>query len=205
MGIFGSLFGPSKEEVWTAFAQAARGRYVSGGWLGRDVVRVPIGARGELTLDTYAVSTGKTTVIYTRVRVPYVNPSAFRFKVYRASVFTPVGHFFGMQDVEVGDRDFDRDFVVQSGDERTVRLLLQDEGLRRLFMEQPQICVESCDDEGWFGTRFPDGVDELRFVCTGVIRDEARLRALYDLFSAALERLVQLKLARDEETGVVLK
>ena len=39
------------------------------------------------------------------------------------------------------------------------------------------------DDEGWFGTSFPEGVDELFFRVGGVIKDVERLKSLYDLFA----------------------
>ena len=56
-----------------------------------------------VTLDTYVVSTGKTSAIYTRMRAPYVNPDGFRFKIYRKSIFTGIGKALGMQDVDIGD------------------------------------------------------------------------------------------------------
>jgi hypothetical protein len=45
------------------------------------------------------------------------------------------------------------------------------------------------DDEGWFGTKFPDGVDELHFAVAGVIKDIDRLKGLYDLFAETLDEL----------------
>lgn len=35
-----------------------------------------------VTLDTYVVSTGKSTVTYTRMRPPYVNPDGFQFNLF---------------------------------------------------------------------------------------------------------------------------
>ena len=71
-----------------------------------------------LTLDSYAVSTGKVTVVYTRMRAPYINPSGFHFTVYRRSIFSDIGKFFGMQDIEIGYAPFDDDFVVKATDTR---------------------------------------------------------------------------------------
>ena len=35
-----------------------------------------------VTLGTYVVSTGKSTVTYTRMRPPYVNPDGFQFNLF---------------------------------------------------------------------------------------------------------------------------
>ena len=35
------------------------------------------------------------------------------------------------------------------------------------------------DDEGWFSTSFPEGVDELYFQVVGVIKDVEQLKSLY--------------------------
>jgi hypothetical protein len=85
---------------------------------------------GRSTLDTYAVSTGKVTIVFTRMRAPFVNPSGFRFRVYRKSIFSGLGKFFGMQDIEVNDPPFDHDFIVQGTDESRVRQLLASPKLR---------------------------------------------------------------------------
>ena len=103
-------FGPSREEIWRKLSDDLRARYVDGGWSRSDRVEVTHGD-WTLTLDTYTVSTGKTTVVYTRMRAPYVNPEKFRFTIYRRGFFSDIGKTFGMQDVEVGDPAFDQDFI----------------------------------------------------------------------------------------------
>ena len=58
---------------------------------------------GRSHSTTYTVSTGKTTIVFTRMRAPYVNPNSFRFTIYRKGFFSGIGKFFGMQDIEIGD------------------------------------------------------------------------------------------------------
>ena len=94
--------GPNKKEIWRKLAGELEGRYVDGGFWKGDKVEVEH-QDWTLTLDTYTVSTGKVTVVFTRMRAPFVNPGGFRFVVYRKSVFSGIGKFFGMQDIEIGD------------------------------------------------------------------------------------------------------
>jgi hypothetical protein len=158
-----------------------------------------------VTLDTYTVSTGKVTVVYTRMRAPYVNPGDFRFTVYRESICSDIGKFFGMQDIEIGDAPFDDGFIVKSTDESRVRELLANPRIRELIAQQKDIQFSVKDDEGWFGSTFPDGVDELHFTVVGVIKDIDRLKLLFDLFAETLDRLTRMGAAETRAAGVELK
>ena len=204
MGLARRLFGPSREEMWRKLSDEVGGRYVDGGFWKGDKVEITH-EDWTLTLDSYAVSTGKTTIVYTRMRAPFVNPSEFRFLVYRKSIFSGMGKFFGMQDIEVGHSPFDEDFIVQATDEDKIRLLLQAPKLRELMTAQKEINFGVKDDEGWFGSKFPDGVDELHFVRTGIIKDVDRLKQLYELFAETLDELCRIGAASDDPADVRLK
>ena len=196
------LFGPSKEEVWSRLAEQIGGRIIDEGfWRGGKRFEVEAG-EWTITLDVYAVSTGETATFFTRMRAPYVNRDGFRFRVHRKSVFTWLGKLFGQQDIEVGDADFDENFVVQGNHESKVRRLLRNERLRELMEAQPGICFGVKDDEGWFGRKFPEGVDELYFVTGGIITDVERLRLLYELFADTLEELCRMGSAYEDDPGV---
>jgi hypothetical protein len=204
MGLLRRLTGQERKEAWRRLAEELEGRYVAGGLRRGDRVEV---AHGDftLTLDHYVVSTGKSTVVYTRMRAPFDNRSGFRFTIYRRGVFTGLGKLFGMQDIEVGGLEFDREWVVKSNDESRVRALLANHRIRELLDKQKEIHFSVKDDEGWFGTKFPDGVDELHFAVTGLISDRERLKALYDLFAETLDELCRIGIAADPPAGIELK
>ena len=185
------MFGPSKKEIWRQLSDEMRATFVDGGAWKADRVEARHG-QWTVTLDTYTVSTGKTVVVFTRMRAPYVNPDGFRFTIYRRGLFTGIGKLFGMQDFEVGDEAFDHDFVIKGTDEGRLRQLFANPKLRELISNQKDIHFSVKDDEGWFGPKFPDGVDELAFVVTGVIKDVDRLKSLYELFSETLDELCRM-------------
>jgi hypothetical protein len=178
--------------------------FVDGGFWKGDKVQAHV--KGwTVTLDVYTVSSGHSHVTYTRMRAPFVNRDKFRFRIYRKSIFSGLGKALGMQDIEVGySSQFDDDFIVQGNDETKVKALFANAEIRRLIQEQPQIRLELKDDEGIFRARFPEGVDELFFQVTGVIRDVERLRKLFDLFAEVLEEMHRLGFASDEDPGVKL-
>ena len=197
-------FGPSKKEIWKQLSEQVQGRFVKGAFLKGDKVLVEHGP-WTLTLDTYAVSTGKATVVFTRMRAPYVNPGQFRFNVYRESVFSGIAKRLGMQDIEIGDPPFDEGFIVKSNDPSRVRELLSNARMRELLSKQKDVHLEVRDDEGWFGTKFPDGVDELHFTVVGVIKDIERLKLLFDLFAETLDGLLRIGAAEDRPPNVEVK
>jgi hypothetical protein len=195
------LFGPSTRTIWRQLSEDIEGKFV-GGWGGAKVQ----GTHGEwtVTLDSFVVPAGKTFVHFTRMRAPYVNPDGFRFTIYRRSIFSGVGTWLGMQDIEVGDPAFDDEFVIKGTDDGRVRSLLSNPKLRELIAAQRRLHLTVKDDEGWFGATFPDGVDELYFAVPGVIKDLDRLKNLYELFAETLDQLCAIGSAYEHDPRVAL-
>ncbi len=203
MGALRKLFGPSRKELWHQLSDQLGATYVDGRLWKGDKVQVRVD-QWTLTLDTYVVSTGKSAVVFTRMRAPYFNADDFRFTIYRKSMFTALGKLLGMQDVEVGYADFDEAFVVKGTEEPKLRALFANPEIRRLLEAQPAVHLEVRDDEGWFAVHFPDGVDELRFHVLGVVKDIERLKLLYDLFAEVLHQLCHMGSAYERDPNIRL-
>ena len=203
MSIFRELFGPGKKEVWRLLSAQTGSEFVDGGFFKADKVAHRY-RDWIITLDTYTVSTGKTSTTYTRIRAPYVRAGDFRFSIHRSGLFSDLGAFLGFQDIQIGDEDFDRDFVVKSNCEETVRALLSDLKLRDLIGTQPKFDLKVKDDEGWFGTNFPQDVDMLYFSVPGILRDIERLKQLFEIFSGVLDGLCTLGAAYENAPEITL-
>lgn len=202
MGLLRDIFGPSKEEIWRQIASDIRANYDDGGFWGKDILRYQSG-NWEITLDTYRTG-DDNQYTHTRMRAPFINKDGLYFHVYRAGIFSGLGKMLGMQDIEIGDPFFDDDFVIKGNSEEKVKLLLNDPTLRSLIQSQPDISFEVRNDEGWFGTRFPEGVDELYFECYGELKSEQLLINLFEIFSITLQRLVQIDSAYENDPNVRL-
>lgn len=198
------LFGPSKDEVWRALAQQVNGRFTEGGWFGHDNVQARVGD-WLITLDTYTVSTGKSSHTYTRLRAPFVNRDGFHFVINRAGLLTPLAKFFGMQDLEIGEPFFDHHFVVRSNNPQKIGALLSNQRIRHLLMAQPQVSFQVQRDEGWFGPHYPAGVDQLYFQYGGIMTNLGALRAAFDLFSEVLNQLCHLDSAYKDDVTLLIE
>jgi hypothetical protein len=203
MGVLRTWFGPSRKEIWQQFCAQTGSNFVEGGFWKSDKVEAAHN-QWTVTLDLFVVSTGKSSVTYTRMRAPYVNPDGFRFTIYRKGIFTEIGKWFGMQDVTVGHEDFDRDFVIQGNDEQKLRKLFSSQKIRDLIAAQPDISFAVKDDEGFWSKHFPEEVDELYFQVVGVIKDVERLKLLYDLFAETLDELCRMGSAYEQAPPVKL-
>ena len=204
MGLLRSIFGPSKDEIWSQIAADVGGEYVKDGFWKSGVLRYQHGD-WEFLLDTYTVSSGNNQhTTYTRMRAPFVNKDGLYFKIYREGFFSGMGRFFGMQDLTIGDSYFDDNFVIKGNNFEKLKRLLADDRLKQLIDLQPRIALEIRDDEGWFGTMFPEGVDQLYFSCAGVMKDTKHLKGLFYLCSLLLERLVQIDSAYEDDPQIKL-
>lgn len=197
------LFGISKDDAWRELSEQIGAEFVEQGFWKGSAVQARVGP-WTITLDTYTVSTQHSHTTFTRMRAPYVNPEGFRFTIYRKGLFSELGKLLGMQDIDVGDMEFDDAFIIKGNSESRVQELFTEPGLRALVDAQPTIHLEVKDSEGWFGPTFPPDVDELIFHVVGVIKDRHRLEALFRLFVAILERLCQIGSADKQDPGIVL-
>src|ERR1051326_3858416 len=159
MGLLKKIFGPNKDEVWQQLSNEIGGEFVKANVWGADKTKVRVQVREwTITLDSYTVSTGKSSVTYTRMRAPYVNKDQFRFTIYRKSLLSNLGKLFGMQDIEVGGPNFenlaplfgvtsylnredidcgypqfDRDFIIKGNNEDKVKIIFKNLKIRELI------------------------------------------------------------------------
>ncbi len=196
-------FGPGTEEVWGQLCNEIGGELVQNGrWQGSKV-KLDSGP-WTIVLDKHTVSDGENSTTYTRLRAPCLNPAGFRFELHRKGPLCGLGKLLGMQDIEVGDPEFDEAFIIKSNDEATVRELLANARIRQMIQVLPRVRLEIKDNEGWFGTKFPDEADELLLLAPGVIKDVAVLKSLFDLFATMLDQLCRIRATTKQHPGVSL-
>jgi hypothetical protein len=204
-----NLFGPSKDELWQQLCAEIGADFIEGRLWKGSKVQAHVKS-WTITLDTLTISSGDastgtfTNVTYTRMRAPYINRDGFRFKIYQQGFFSGLGKLLGMEDIEVGDPEFDDRYIIQGNNLGKVQLLFANPTIRQLIQAQPSMNLEVKDDEGWFGTHFPEGVDELYFTVVGTVKDIERLKLLYELFAKILNCLCHIGSAYDEDPGVEL-
>lgn len=192
---------PSKEEAWTALAGRRAGNPVLSKKGKVKQIRFALDPF-ELVLDTYTESSGQSSQTYTRGRILFPVRDEFRFQVYRRTVFSGIGKYFGMQDIEVGHPQLDRDFIVKAESAGRVQALLLRSGVSNALLALGNGKLETRK----YRKRGVDttNVRELRYLVSGVLRDAQKLDALVDLFADVNQHLIRSGAAWPEPCPIAL-
>ena len=197
------ILGPGKEEVWRKFAEEINGKYIEGHYGQPDHIEVTHN-KWTIIFDTYAVSNPfssrqENVGEFTIIKVPFYTRDSFQFSIREKGIINGMGKLFGAQDIEIGDAAFDKKYIIKGNDENKLQLLLSNKKILELIHFQKRICLELVDDEGFWGTKLSDGVFEITFVATNVIKNMEQLRSLYNLFIELLNQLSHIGSVVDKE------
>lgn len=195
-------FRPSKEDIWRQIADEIGGEFIPGGFWKKDALEFSH-KHWTIVLDSFSEGQGHNRKVYTRIRAPFINKDGFYFNIYRKNIFSDVFKTLGMQDIEIGYPFFDDEFVIKSNAETKIKQLLNSDALRKLIQDIPRINFQIKDSERKFFIKtFPKGVDMLYFQCRHIVDDSDNLKNLFLLFSAVLERLVQMDSAYEDDPEI---
>ncbi|MBN2603676.1 MAG: DUF3137 domain-containing protein [Candidatus Thermoplasmatota archaeon] len=197
------IFGSSIKEVWRELSEEINANFIEGSFFKGSRVEYKHN-NWTIYLDTYTVSTGKSSTTYTRMRLPFINQKKFLFKIYKKGVFSDIGKALGMQDIEIGYDYFDNDYIIKGNDEILLRRLFQNHNIRNLIEKQSRILLEIKYNEGRFGPNFNDDESELYFVVTGVIKNKERLKDLFELFVKMIDEFETLGITVNQTPEVKL-
>jgi len=189
-----SLFRFGKPDIWSELSRELGGQYRSGGLFRSGKLMVPY-RDWQITVDEYTVHVSPITLMFVRLRAPVLNPHRFRFRIYKKSGFSWIGKLLGVQDIQIGDQDFDEKFIVQGHPRSLVTRLLVNRRIKDLMACQRDVLVEIRHDWRWFRKRLPEGVEEIHIRAGGTIYQTALVYELFELFSTAIDELCLLGLS----------
>ena len=190
------LFGKHKRQIWRELSERIDADFIKGRLFKPDRIEAFHG-NWMITIDTFTVD----KITYTRIRAPYVNRDDFKFRIYREKFYHRIGKSLGLQDIEIGHPQFDRDFIIQGNDERKLKMMFENPHIRNLISYQPAIHLEIKHDAPLFHKRFPKGVNEVYFHVPKVLPDINQLHDLYDLFGFTLDHLCNIGTAYEDDPG----
>lgn len=130
---------------------------------------------GQLEIWHFTRGSGKNSSPYIGMRLGLDNPRGLSFKFHKEGFFSKIGKKLGMEDVQVGDSRFDKEFIVKCSDPDFIRTALLPEIKERFY--------HAFDEHGAAGTIELREM-ELYYEEGGRIRSDelrARFAALIDL------------------------
>jgi len=156
---------------------------------------------------------GKKLNDATYLTTPVVNTGGLEFTIYRGGVGEVVAKLFGMQDILVGDVEFDRMFICKGNDEKRLCEVFSDARLKSLMLGTPGLVLTLCCLRPDRLDTFLRGVvheflpgmaadmeaairEKLQCYCEGILNDAAAIKRMFEIFELLLPRLAQLGIAR---------
>ena len=82
----------------------------------------------------YTVGSGKNQRTYTAFKIKTTNRYSYTLAMYKEGFFSKLGKGLGMQDIEIGDPDFDKQFIIKSNDDYFIKEIL-DDALKSHFLQ----------------------------------------------------------------------
>jgi hypothetical protein len=130
---------------------------------------------------------GRGGTYYTCLTTRYVTRDGFQFEIYSEGMFSALGKLLGMQDIQAGYPEFDRDYIVKANDEGKFKALLGNPRIRELVRLRA-IHLQARRRKGGR----PEGVNELRLDTKDLIDDTLRLNLLFELVEETLNQLCEI-------------
>jgi hypothetical protein len=147
----------------------------------------------RVEVDVYTESHGKSSTTYTRYRAYYPEPLGLGLELKPEGFFSGVAKFFGAQDLEVGDGEFDREVVVKGREGESIVAFLTPSrrvSVLRLFQVLPDSLI---DDHGVRAQRKGTETDPARLA--GTLRRVLNLANLLTASESAvpLDRAIEAR------------
>ena len=187
-----------QKEAWKQLTDEIGGNYIESKHF--KVPKVELFYKNfKFYLDTYTVSTGKSTITYTRMRALFINKPEFSFKVSKEGFFAKIGKALGMSDIEIGDAHIDDKLLIKSPDEYMVKDLLSKEAIKEklLLIKNINLYIEKKTYDNT-SRLYKESV--INQTVVGVIKDVELLKLWYSLFALIIDGMIDLDITEDIAT-----
>jgi hypothetical protein len=183
------------ETNWKQFAFETGGTFIEGHYGKGNGVEITF-KNWKIIFDTLidcrAVGNSTTWIYYTRIRVSFLTKDHFKFTIHHKNLLDKIGKYIGVKQVEIGDSEFDKDFIVHGNDESKVHALFSSKKLREMILVQENIELQVFEGASYFNEPLPEGVFQLYYCVTEVLTDLVKLKSLNLLFQEILDQLFKI-------------
>ncbi len=190
-----SIFRSSQDRVWEQVAQELGARFHPATPFGRNAAFTAFHEDWFINFDLIG---NPKSGYKTRIRAPYLNADSFQFRVFRRAGLN-ISWIPGVQDIEIGDAVFDKEYLIQSNDPIKVKELFAPQKIRELIAWQANIELRNNVDDTWVSHPFHEGLSELYLEIPGIVKNPDQLKDIYELFAAILNHLCHLGSAYEDD------
>jgi hypothetical protein len=129
----------------------------------------------------YTSMSAPLPIQFTAFRSGIKNAGEFRFALHDEGVLDRVGKFFGMEDTDIGYKEFDKQLIVKTNDTSRVKTVFKDPQARKVFQGLKDFTLQIMED----------GNENLilELMIDRAILDAAELKKVYNAYAAILDQL----------------
>jgi hypothetical protein len=192
--IYKSIFGKDYKAVWRQFSAENNGTFVIGQNGNLDSVEI-IYLNHKIIFDRfihYQVVGGESyDTEFTRIRLEFKTPNELRFRLTKQGFIDSVGKLFGVQDIQIGDKYFDKKFMINGNDEYKIRTIFSNQDIMDLILSQKDIQLQILDNEGIFEEPIKEGNVMLYYISETLVKEKDQLNLLFKLYQMLIDQLTK--------------
>ncbi len=193
--IYTSIFGKDYEPVWRQFAADNNGTYIVGKPGDQDSVEI-MHSNHKIIFDRYIdyrVVGGKSyDTEFTRVRLEFLSPDNLKLRLNRQGVIDNITKLFGAQDIAIGDKEFDKKFMIKGNNEFKIQQIFSSSIVMECVLSQKDIVLEVLDKEGIFNEKIGEGNSMLYYISEQIVTNIDQLNTLLNLYKALIDQLTRI-------------
>lgn len=192
MKMHSNIFG--WEYVWRDFADSKGGEVISDSSKESNPIlamHVPVeGTNTHVTFVPHSVK-GKSKGTGTSASIHYPPREHFVFAIRTEKSVDQIGKAFGLQDIQLGDQDFDHRYLIQGSDVGKVRNVFSDMKLRDLIMLNAltELRLMAEPGEGTDEHRVPPGKHGVLYSHDQVLEKFEQLEAVFAILTSVVHKL----------------
>jgi hypothetical protein len=180
--------------VWRDFADSKGGEVVSDTTKENNPILhvfIPVeGSEASIRLTPFSIK-GKSKGSGTSASLHYSPKEHFSFYIRTEKGVDQIGKAFGLQDIILGDPDFDKQFLIQGTDEGKVRNLFADMHLRDVILQNGLSELRLVTDGAQLpaGHKLPTGRHAIVYSTEKVLDKFEQLEAIYSILTQVVHRI----------------
>ena len=94
---------------------------------------------------------------YTRVRLEFISLDNLKLRLIPQGFIDTIGKLFGAQDILIGDKEFDKRFVIKGNEEFKIQMLFSNKIIREILLSQKDLYLEIMEEYGIFDEKIKEG------------------------------------------------
>ncbi len=190
---------PKVDHTWQNFANEVGGDFTAQHDGKEDQVNISY-KNLNILIDTYihyrTVDLTTITQHYTRAIVHYIPKEELKFRIMEQGIYDNITKLFGAQDIRIGNKSFDRRFMIKGTDPAKITILFNNPIVQEIMSKFENLHLQIFDDEGIFYEKIEPNHHMLYFLSEDKIKSEQQLKELLELYKKLIDEMTKLRVIK---------